>query len=320
VEQPEKKSARKINFKPFGIGTVALLILIGGIFGVKYIIENWPAPNTPAPTERTPVVVPTSTFTPSSISTPKPPTATPTPTLGIGSTQVSEQDGMVMVYVPAGEFVMGSDSGYSDEQPVHTVYLDAFWIDQTEVTNKMYALCVADGECAPPDSSESFTRRNYYGNPEYDDYPVIYVSWNDASEYCKWAGAELPAEAAWEKAARGTDGRTYPWGEGIDCQKANYYSCVGDTSRVGSYKSGKSPYGVYDMAGNVWEWVADRYSATYYAISPSSNPTGPTSGYYRVLRGGSWGPLDRIVRSALRREYDPTIAYSHIGFRCLRSP
>ena len=310
--QPVKKVAHKINFVPFGIGAIALLVFTCGILGVNYVIKHWPAAFAPAVT-----VTPTSTFTP------KPPTATPTPTPGIGSTQVSGKDGMVMMYVPKGFFSMG-DNSY--DAPIHSVYLDAFWIDQTEVTNKMYGLCVAAGQCDPPVLSDSSTHPNYYGNPEYDNYSVIYVSWNDANAYCGWADRRLPTEAEWEKAARGMDGRTYPWGEGIDCNKANYYDgskyCVGDTSRVGSYENGISPYGAYDMAGNVLEWVADWYSYTYYASSPSDNPTGPASGDSRVLRGGAWYDEENSfsVRSAYRYGEPPSVTTNFIGFRCSRSP
>ncbi|HRQ25217.1 MAG TPA: SUMF1/EgtB/PvdO family nonheme iron enzyme, partial [Anaerolineales bacterium] len=212
--------------------------------------------------------------------TPVPPTFTPTP--GIGSTMISEKDGMVMVFVPAGEFTMGSDAGDDDEKPVHQVYLDAFWMDQTEVTNAMYAKCVADDGCAPPSSSKSYTRDSYYDNSEFDDYPVIYVNWNQANAYCTWAGRSLPTEAQWEKAARGTDARAYPWGNTTpNSALLNYNANIGDTSKVRSYESGASPYGAYDMAGNVWEWVADWYDENYYAYSPNRNPQGPSSGEYR---------------------------------------
>jgi formylglycine-generating enzyme required for sulfatase activity len=226
---------------------------------------------------------------------------------------------MVMVYVPAGEFTMGSDSGKSDEQPVHTVYLDAFWIDRTEVTNAMYALCVASGDCQPLINSSSWTRSSYYGNPEFNDYPVIYVDWNMANDYCTWAGRRLPTEAEWEKAARGTDERTYPWGnDATNANLLNYNSNVGDTTAVGTYPNGASSYGALDMAGNVWEWVADWYSKTYYQVSPTENPLGPDSGVERVLRGGSWFDLEG-GRSAGRNSYDPDLAHSHaLGFRCSR--
>ncbi|NLI41381.1 MAG: SUMF1/EgtB/PvdO family nonheme iron enzyme, partial [Caldisericales bacterium] len=176
-----------------------------------------------------------------------------------------EKDEMLMVYVPAGEFEMGDEDGALDEQPVHTVYLDEYWIDQTEVTNGQYERCVAADSCTVPKSSYSSTRDSYYGNRSYADYPVIYVDWNQADAYCKWAGGRLPTEAEWEKASRGTDGRDYPWGDSIDENHANYDGNIGDTSEVGRYPKGASPYGALDMAGNVWEWVSDWYAEDYYS-------------------------------------------------------
>ena len=248
---------------------------------------------------------------------------TPTPTLmlkpkpTIGSTQISPKDGMAMVYVPEGAFEMGSktmSSGYPDEKPIHTVYLDAFWIDQTEVTNAMYADCVADGSCK--------NMADYMDETGKKGHPVVGVDWYNAHAYCEWAGRRLPSEAEWEKAARGTDGRTYPWGEGISCSLANYKPenyCVGDTSAVGSYPNGASPFGALDMAGNVREWVQDWYDSDYYNNSPSSNPTGPSSGDSRVLRGGSWDINSWVMRLALRYWYVPTFAEDYLGFRCATS-
>ena len=252
----------------------------------------------------------------------------------------SPQDGMVMVYVPEGEFEMGTSDEQRDhwiekygwdpdwnynEQPIHTVYLDAFWIDRTEVTNGQYALCVAEGACQEPSSSESAKRTSYYGNPEFQDFPVVYVDWYMAKAYCAWAGRRLPTEAEWEKAARGTDGRTYPWGEGIDSTLANYggTDCKDcDTTAVGSYLTGASPYGALDMAGNVWEWVADEYDNRYYLNSPSENPPGPSfDGTMRVYRGGPWNGTTNTTRSATRyrRRADYTDRPSG-GIRCAASP
>jgi len=248
-----------------------------------------------------------------------------TPTLGIGPTQVSKADGMVQVYVPAGAFTMGSDSGESDEKPAHVVTLNAFWIDKTEVTNAMYALCVKVGACSVQETRSS-TRVSYYGNTSYNNYPVINVSWNDAQKYCIWAGRRLPTEAEWEKAARGTDGRSYPWGNSVpDITKLNYASLnqavnVGDTSEVGKYPDGASPYGALDMAGNVWEWVNDWYDEKYYGSSSANNPTGPTSGQSRALRGGSWFVIDIFVRVSFRLGVEPTGINYSIGFRCASSP
>jgi serine/threonine-protein kinase len=229
---------------------------------------------------------------------------------------------MVMVYVPAGEFEMGSTEGNDDEKPVHTVALDGFWIDQTEVSNAQYVRCVEAGDCSPPRESGSTTRDPYYGNSTYEDYPVIYVSWRQAADYCAWAGGRLPTEAEWEYAARGGDGRTYPWGDGApDCSKANYRGvdglCVGDTSGVGSYPAGASWCGALDMAGNVWEWVADWYGG--YPSGRQVNPTGPSSGEYRGLRGGSWLDSRNHARCAFRNWGRVlTHWYDHVGFRCAR--
>jgi formylglycine-generating enzyme required for sulfatase activity len=256
-------------------------------------------------------------------------------------TQVSESDGMVLVYVPAGEFLMGSDDrdpdAYGSEQPQHTVFLDEFWIDQTEVTNAIYALCVAAGACAPPSGFDSATRSSYYGNHAYDGYPVIFVSWEDAQAYCGWAGRRLPTEAEWEKAARGTDGRRYPWGDGpvagvllnfadrnlsldlpYDWQDTGVDDGYEDTAPVGSYPDGASPYGALDLAGNVGEWVADWYDEAYYSNSPSDNPRGPASGTQHVTRGGSWLDRAQAGRAASRGSSFPDYRWVSLGFRCAR--
>ncbi len=232
---------------------------------------------------------------------------------------------MPMVNVPAGDFIMGSSDGDAqasgDEKPQHTVYLDAFQIDKYEMTNALYIQCVDAGKCYPPSTVSSYTRSSYYGDPAFDNYPVINVSWFDAKAYCEWAGKRLPTEAQWEKAARGTDGRIYPWGNTWDATKLN--SLVSspspvDTTTVGSYPSGASPYGVLDMAGNVWEWVADWYDPNYYGHSPKREPQGPSSGQYKVLRGGSWDNGLADARVANRDYGVPIYYYAHLGFRCVK--
>jgi formylglycine-generating enzyme required for sulfatase activity len=261
------------------------------------------------------------------------PVGTPTPELTIGSSKVSPKDSMLMLYVPAGEFEMGYADGKADEMPVHSVYLDAFWIDQTEITNRMYLLCVEEGVCTQPVQGahtalrhDSSTREFYYGNPEFNDYPVIFVNHAQADEYCRWAGRRLPTEAEWEKAARGTDGRIYPWGnEPPNETLLNYDGNIGDTSKVGSYPAGASPYGALDMAGNMWEWTADFWSPDYYANSPIKNPKGPETGFVFVERGGSWRKSERPVRATYRHHYIPPIlgsivnSHNYDGYRCAAS-
>jgi len=258
---------------------------------------------------------PFASLTPSE---PQTPLQTVTPFYEIGST-TKGVDGMTLLFVPEGEFTMGSETGENDEKPIHRVNLASYWIDQTEVTNDMYSKCVAAKRCAPPGKKSSSTHSSYYGSLEYDNFPVIFVDWNMANAYCTWAGRRLPTEAEWEKAARGTDERTYPWGNSEPNSKLlNLY--VGDTTPSGNYPDGASPYGALDMAGNVWEWVNDWYSDTYYEGSPSLNPMGPDLGNSRVLRGGSWYYGDSIVRSTYRNGLDPSYQSYYYGFRCAISP
>lgn len=242
---------------------------------------------------------------------------TPIPTPGIVDPQVSPVDGMQMVHIPAGEFIMGSDYFEEDEKPAHRVYLDAYWIDQFEVTNQQYAICMDENGCSPPLSY--FWLDDHFSDPEYARHPVTGASWENAAAYCAWAGRRLPTEAEWEKAARGSFGQTYPWGEQISCEHANFHPCTGDLLRVGSFEEGKSPYGAYDMAGNVMEWVADWYGRDYYERTPFENPQGPESGRIRVYKGGSWANRNEAVRASNRFEFMTSIPYRQIGFRCAAS-
>jgi formylglycine-generating enzyme required for sulfatase activity len=236
---------------------------------------------------------------------------------------------MHLIRIPAGEFRMGSDPAQdgkaeSFEFPQHTLFVEDFWIDQTEVSNAQYARCVAAKKCAAPQKISSYKRSAYYNAPAYANYPVIWVSWEDARAYCAWVGRRLPGEAEWEKAARGPDGRIYPWGsQPPDCDLANFGGgpayCVGDTAEVGSYPAGASLYGVLDMAGNVTEWVADWFSARYYAESPANNPEGPQSGLDKVMRGGDWASNPVLLRGAFRSSGLPSRKSNALGFRCAQT-
>jgi formylglycine-generating enzyme required for sulfatase activity len=256
----------------------------------------------------------------------------------LGDTRLRSADGMMMVYVPAGTFDMGSSdyeidreiqlcsldghcerSSFESEQPVHTVHLDAFWVDRNEVTNAQYQLCVAARECSAPTETGSNTRDSYFGNEQYDDYPVIYVSWDQAANYCKWIGGRLPTEAEWEYAARGPQRVIFPWGNGRpDNTLSNYNGNVGDTTEVGTYQAGASWCGALDMAGNVWEWVSDWFSYDYYMRSPPRNPRGSVSGEVHGLRGGAWTSNQHRVRTAQRDYYTDEWSPLHlVGFRCV---
>jgi len=217
-----------------------------------------------------------------------------------------------MVLVPAGEALLGSDSGDDDERPARRIFIDAFYIDKYEVTVAQYRRFLqATGHRKPYGwGAEHFSA---------DDQPVVGVSWYDAAAYCKWAGKRLPTEAEWEKAARGSEGFVYPWGN-----KWQEGMCVGDTpglshpERVGSLPQGASPFGVMDMAGNVWEWCADWYDPGYYAVRPLRDPEGPARGDAKVIRGGSWIDSARQLRSSNRYYSHPDVRYNGIGFRCAK--
>lgn len=292
---------------------IAVALILGGMWIGLGITNDESLAQFASATE-----TPTTTFAETLLPTDTPmqtTTATATPDLGIGSMQVSEVDGMVQVYVPAGEFEMGSDEGDSDESPAHTVYLDVFWIDQKEIKNAMYAECVDAGVCEQPDN------RTYFGNAKYAHHPVVYVNWNDAQAYCGWAGRRLPTEAEWEKAARGDlKGKKYPWGDDPPvCQLgeengAQYSVCEEQTVQIKGFAP--NGFGLYDMIGNVSEWVADWYDAEFYEDSPVNNPEGGLTGVYKVLRGGSWDTNIRNLGIANRFKDIPDYAWGNYGFRC----
>jgi formylglycine-generating enzyme required for sulfatase activity len=264
------------------------------------------------------------------------PQPTYTPQAGIGSlVETSSIDGMELIYIPAGEFLMGSKEtdmsapqgllGISggpaeNEKPQHTVYLDAFWMDKTEVTNQQYQMCMEAGVCSEPSLKSGSFERSKVGKSRYKLYPVVFISWDDAVTYCGWAGRRLPTEAEWEKAGRGTEGLIYPWGK-QEPGAGLVYMTSRNLQPVGSYPAGASPYGVLDMAGNVTEWVADWYSDAYFLTSPSRNPTGPNSGDQHVIKGSGVGNIVPFAyRAAYRQGYaNQPVQSDIIGFRCARS-
>lgn len=262
------------------------------------------------------------------------PAPTSTPMLPI---EVTDDKGIKMALVPAGTFTMGNTAEaalveckryrndcqqdwFTDEESPHQVTLLDFYMDVYEVTNAQYKACVDAGTCQPPKNTD------HYDSAQYANHPVVYVGWNQAQTYCMWRGpsanlgnARLPSEAEWEKAARSTDGRIYPWGQVIDPTFANYNSS--DTAAVGSFEKGTSPYGIYDLAGNVWEWAADWYDSNYYTTLDKNafNPLGPQSGQSRVLRGGSWDNSGYLLRTSTRFNDAPDSRNNTLGFRCARS-
>ena len=298
----------------------------------------------PSPTHAvsTTLPSPTSTPLPTPTRTPRPtprPTATPMP-----SHIVNSADGAVWVYIPAGTFIMGltsqqvallrshcNSSGcqelYRASSPAHKVSLDAFWIYQTEVSNGMYARCVAAGACTPPLRYSGESRRDYYGNPNYDNYPVTWVSWGQARDYCRWAGGRLPTSAEWEYAARGKDGRLFPWGNTFPSPSlANVNEFYNAFLPVDALPAGRSPFGLFNMTGNVWEWVQDWYSYDYYRTNTNwHNPKGPASGDYKqgamvkVGRGGNYW-IDSAISSVAIQDWENPRATNllGVGFRCAK--
>jgi formylglycine-generating enzyme required for sulfatase activity len=338
---------------------IAQTVLVEGRTQTVQALGDLPA-ITLAPTGQTGLAgMPSATFTPTGIPFP----VTSTPTLVPVPTDLTvfwvDGFGVPMVLVSAGSFIMGGNQvdGFAsceqwnpkgscgafffwDEEPVRTLELENYYIDQFEVTNARYAACVEAGVCNPPFDTTSHSRDSYYGNPQYDDYPVVYVSWYAAGTYCQWRGGRLPTEAEWEKAARGTGGQIYPWGDTLSGTRANFcdqncdrswaYLSINDgyldTAPVGRYQSGTSPFGAYDMAGNVSEWVADLYAAYPGGVADTNSDF---FGRTYVRRGGSWDSLGSDLRASRRDKdlpdilMDGTDAYltnNRIGFRCVFMP
>ena len=253
-----------------------------------------------------------------------PPEPTPTAVLTFelpDGTPISWWDGSTIVYIPGGEFVMGDrEATEGDNIPAHTVTVDGFWIHQAEVTNRMYAQCVAAGVCQPPTPDPTYP--NHYPQAEYANHPVASVTWQGAVDYCTWIGGRLLSEAEWEWAARGETGAPYPWGEQEpNCSRLNVLGCtpLGITTQAGSYPLGLSPFNAADMAGNVFEWVNDWYGEDYYAASSAENPTGPESGEFRVVRSSSFRSKVESAPATLRFYQDPKSGRADLGFRCILS-
>jgi len=256
----------------------------------------------------------------------------------VAATQQASITAVDEAYIPAGPFAMGCAEDFSslhcdgDARPIHLVYMDAYYLDRVQVTNSQYAACVAAGACPSPLSIASATRPDYYTNPNYAQYPVLNVTWEDAYAYCQWVGKRLPTEAEWEKAARGADLRPFSWGfEEPTCERSNIallapgevtpHPCVGDTVPVGSYPQDVSPYGVLDMTGNARDFVNDFYLTTYYSKSPYYNPQGPETnqGKDHLARGGDWYAHPRLATNWVRHDEASAFLYQHISFRCARN-
>lgn len=310
------------------IGLILVFTIMIGTVVMLNINSDNPQPVTEAEattTVESAVIAALTQIAPTPTPLPRP-TDLPTPTPEPIITDLGNR----MLFVPAGLSVMGLEEGERDEQPARPIELDAYFIDETEVTVAQYAECVDAGECRQPLS----IGENYYGDPNFDDYPVIFVNWFDAQAFCEWRGARLPSEAEWEKAATynpAASGRfVYPWGDVFDGTALNFcdVNCTSSerdvtvddgyrfSAPVGTYGNGRSPIGAYDMAGNVMEWVSDWYDFSYYREGPDTNPMGPTEGEFKSFRGGSWLSSADEVISAARANFDPLVNQSNLGFRC----
>ena len=319
-----------------GLGALVLVLLaVGALYLLNNLEEPEPAVGAAATgTLQSAVIAALTQLAPTPSPTPEP-TIPPTPTPQPLITQTDSR----MIYIPGGTFDLGNDaSEENDEKPVQTVRIDAFYIDETEVTNAAYAQCVAAEACPRPDRAGATYYNSYYGDAAFDDYPVINVSWFDADAFCAWQGARLPSEAEWEYAASFDPIETvkyqFPWGDTFDGERLNFcdVNCprddrslewddgFRDTAPVGTYPGGRSPMGVYDMLGNVMEWVGDWYDFDAYEDIADTNPRGPVDGEFKSLRGGSWlTPLDELGVAA-RDNFDPTVSQANLGFRCAMPP
>lgn len=320
------------------IGLAGLLAFVLASIGFFYLtnLERPEQAQGPAATAtlQSAVIAALTQLAPTPSPTPEP-TAPPTPT----PVPFITETGSRMIYVPGGTFDIGDDSSeQNDEKPARMITLDSFYIDETEVTNGAYAQCVDAGACPRPDRAGATYYQTYFGDPNFDDYPVINVSWYDADAFCTWRGARLPSEAEWEYAAS-FDPRErvkfkYPWGDTFDGNRLNFcdVNCqrddrgfewddgFRDTAPVAGYPDGRSPKGIYDMLGNVMEWVGDWYDFRAYRTITETNPRGPVDGEFKVIRGGSWYTPPGQIGNVMRDNLDPTVSQSTLGFRCAMLP
>ncbi len=325
---PQSSPQKKFIFPALiitAIGAFVLLLTLGG----GYWLLTTPGILSPisTPTQRqvlpSPTEIPfTATLPPTIMPTITPTEETSLPTETPIPEEIRDIKNVPMRLIPAGEFTMGSDdTGDVGSRPAQEVYVDAFYMDKFEVTNEMYDACVYAVECRRPQQGGSATRNTYFANPVYANFPVLYVDWKMANTYCEWRGARLPTEAEWEKAARGTDARLYPWGnDEPDCNLANHVGCVADTTPVDQHEDGQSPYGIYGMAGNVWEWTSTLFKP--YPYKADDGREDPDSLGERIARGGSWhvfGGNSGNVRADTRLKLDPGYFGGYVGFRCVIS-
>ena len=340
--QPSARARFEKAVPYFGVSLALITLLILLFRSADGFVLRTPTPTATIAPSNTPLPSPTQTATVTATATIPPtetPTQTPSPTATLAAgeaspvptatfaAEISDPSGAEMVFVQSGVFLMGSDSGNGDQTPAHIASISDFYIDKYEVTNTDYRLCVADLGCELPRNTR------YYVLPSQQDHPVVFITWEMADAYCEWRGARLPTEAEWEKAARGTDSYIYPWGSFFKRSALNYcdlgceYSWAdsswsdgyAQTAPVGTYPDGVSPYGAFDMAGNVSEWVADWYADDYYQNSVRIDPQGPESGLYRVLRGGSWYDKAADLQVYKRSRLRPNVGYNYTGFRCALS-
>ncbi len=335
--RPVGRTRRRLDRRSI-IGLSALLVLLLAAIGFLALTNQKQATEVAGPaatsTMQSAVAAALTQLAPTPTDTPEP-TVPPIPTPQPLITQTDSR----MIFIPGGNFKIGDDaSEENDEKPARLITLDSFYIDETEVTNAAYAQCVTAEACPRPARAGATYYQSYFGDPAFDDYPVINVSWYNAEAFCAWRGARLPSEAEWEFAAsfdpvEGVE-RRYSWGDTFDGNLLNFcdVNCqrddrgfewddgFRDTAPVGSYPAGRSALGAYDMLGNVMEWVGDWYDFRAYRDIADTNPRGPVEGDFKSIRGGSWFTPPNDLGNYVRDNLDPTAAQATLGFRCAMLP